>query len=285
MLSLRQKQHLVCIYRMLMLMYFIQYLILRKKQGHAKRRKVERQRYCPPIPYNPWAQFTLDGLDDVLCSSLTRFTRTELDRFLPLLGLEEIQFRNRVRATPEEALAVVLIKLSFPNRYWEIMDRFGHSRTWLSIVFNDTMIHLYRRYRKKLAWDENRLTYEQLSIYAMAIHQFGGGSCFWGFIDGTLNATCRPVVDQEQFYSGHKRKHGYKFQLVVTPDGLVSSLMGPFIGRRGDWRMVEDSGIVEKLREVNGGRRPAHALYLYGDPAYCTVYGIMGPYKNYPLRS
>lgn len=190
MLSLRQKQHLVCIYRMLILMYFIQYLILRKKQGHVKRRKVERQRYRPPIPYNPWVQFTLDGLDDVLCSSLTRFTRTELDRFLPLLGLEEIQFRNRVRATLEEALAVVLIKLSFPNRYWEMMDWFGHSRTWLSIVFNDTMIYFYRHYRKKLAWNENRLTYEQLSIYAMAIHQFGGGSCFWGFIDGTLNATC-----------------------------------------------------------------------------------------------
>ena len=115
----------------------------------------------------------------------------------------------------------------------------------------------------------------------MAIHNFGGGSCFWGFIDGTLNATCRPVLDQEQFYSGHKRKHGYKFQSIVTPDGLVSSLMGPFIGRRGDWKMVEISGLVEKLRAVNGGRRPAHALYLYGDPAYCTVYGIMGPYKNY----
>lgn len=41
---------------------------------------------------------------------------------------------------------------------------------------------------------------------------------------------------------------------------------------------------MEKLREVNGGRQPAHALYLYGDPAYCTVYGIMESYKNYPGR-
>ena len=124
-----------------------------------------------------------------------RFTCTELDRFLPLLGLEETQFQNHIRATPEEALAVVLIKLSFSNCYWEMMDRFGHSRTWLSIVFNDTMIHLYWRYRKKLTWDKNRLTYEQLSIYTMAIHQFEERSCFWGFIDRTLNATCQPVVD------------------------------------------------------------------------------------------
>lgn len=92
------------------------------------------------------------------------------------------------------------------------------------------------------------------------------------------------MLDQQEFYSGHKQKHSYKYQAVVTPDGLVSSLMGPFIGRRGDWKMVEESGLAEKLRTVNGGRRAAHALYLYGDPAYCTVYGIMGPYKNFPSR-
>lgn len=118
----------------------------------------------------------------------------------------------------------------------------------------------------------------------MAIHNLGGGSCFWGFIDGTLNATCRPILDQEQFYSGHKQKHGYKYQSVVTPDGLVSSLMGPFISRRRDWKMVELSGISEKLRAVNGSRWLAHALYLYRDSTYSTVYGIMGPYKNYPQK-
>ncbi len=90
---------------------------------------------------------------------------------------------------------MVLIKLSYPNQYWQMMDRFGCSRTWLSIVFNDTLIHLYCRYQKKLAWDSERLTYKKLLDYAMAIHHFGGGSSFWGFIDGTLNATCRPVLD------------------------------------------------------------------------------------------
>ena len=110
----------------------------------------------------------------------------------------------------------------------------------------------------------------------------GEGSCFWGVIDGTLKATCRQMVDQEEFYLGHKREYGFKYQSIVTPDGLVSSLMRPFIGRRGDWKMVEYSDLEDKLREVNGGRRSAHTLYLYGDLVYSTVYGIMGPYKNYP---
>lgn len=236
------------------------------KASHNSVVPSRRWNYRPPIPYNAFTRFTFVGMSDILCSTLTRFTRAEIERFLLLLGLEKIRFRNCLDATPEEALAVVLIRLSYPNRYWEMMDQFSHSRTWLSIIFNDTLIHLYRRYRKKLAWDENRLTYETFSGYAMAIHNLGGGPCFWGFIDGTLNATCRPIFDQEQFYSGHKQKHGYKYQSVVTPDGLVPSLIGPFIGRRGDWKMVELSGISEKLRAVNGGRRPAHALYLYGNP-------------------
>ena len=49
--------------------------------------------------------------------------------------------------------------------------------------------------------------------------------------------------------------------------------------------MVELLGLERRLREVNQGKRPCMALYLYGDPAYYTVYGIMGPYKNYPNRS
>ena len=91
------------------------------------------------------------------------------------------------------------------------MDCFGHSQIWLSVVFNDTIIHLYRQFRKTLKWDEKRLTFEKLSEYALAIHNFDGGNCFWSFIDGTLNTTCRPLVDKKEFYSGYKRKHGYKY--------------------------------------------------------------------------
>lgn len=48
--------------------------------------------------------------------------------------------------------------------------------------------------------------------------------------------------------------------------------------------MVELFGLTEKLRLVNEDWQPADALYLYGDPAYCIVYNIMGLYKKYPGR-
>lgn len=76
------------------------------------------------------------------------------------------------------------------------MDRFGHNQSWLSVIFNDTIIHIYQRFKKMLKWDEERLIFAKLSEYAMAIHALGGGCCFWGFIDRTLNAIYRLVVDQ-----------------------------------------------------------------------------------------
>ncbi len=48
--------------------------------------------------------------------------------------------------------------------------------------------------------------------------------------------------------------------------------------------MMELLGLEKRLCKVNQERYLCMALYLYGDPAYCTVYGIMGPYKNYSNR-
>ena len=45
--------------------------------------------------------------------------------------------------------------------------------------------------------------------------------------------------------------------------------------------MVEPLSLETRLYEVNQGKHLAMALYLYKYPTYSTIYGIMGPYKNY----
>ena len=45
--------------------------------------------------------------------------------------------------------------------------------------------------------------------------------------------------------------------------------------------MVELLELHKKLRAINAGRRPARVLYLYDDLEYCTIYGIMKPYRYY----
>ena len=48
--------------------------------------------------------------------------------------------------------------------------------------------------------------------------------------------------------------------------------------------MMKESSLAAELQIVNEGRQSAHALYFCEDSAYTTIYGIMGPYKNYPSR-
>lgn len=57
----------------------------------------------------------------------------------------------------------------------------------------------------------------------------------WGLIDGTMQATYHPKEDQELYYSGYQKCHAVKYQAVLTPDGLISHLGGPYTGRESDW--------------------------------------------------
>jgi len=56
----------------------------------------------------------------------------------------------------------------------------------------------------------------------------------WGFIDGTARTICRPSINQQEYYSAHKRQHCLKYQSVLCPDGIIVSLHGPYSGRRHD---------------------------------------------------
>lgn len=51
-----------------------------------------------------------------------------------------------------------------------MIDQLGHNRTWLFIIFNDTIINLYCQYWKTLEYNTKRLTFEKLSKYALAIY-------------------------------------------------------------------------------------------------------------------
>ena len=83
------------------------------------------------------------------------------------------------------------------------------------------------------------------------MHNFGRGHYFWDFIDKIFNATCRPFVDQEEFYSEYKQKYVYKCQSNVTPNRLVFNLISLFMGCQRDWKIVELSILKKRLFKVN----------------------------------
>ncbi|RPB01685.1 hypothetical protein L873DRAFT_1675815, partial [Choiromyces venosus 120613-1] len=208
-----------------------------------------------------------------------RFRQQEIRLFLPYLELSSIRFRNRYSCTAETAICILLYRLSAPNRLKEDMKVFRHSRSWISSIFNDVVEYLVARYSKHMEWDKTRLTRQQILRYTNTIEKKGGVKGVWGFIDGTMRAICRPTLHQQQYYSGYKKCHGFKFQAVMTPDGILSCLAGPWLARQGDWSMFVDSGLAYHLRAINVAADPDQRCYLYGDPAYAMSYGIVCGYK------
>lgn len=124
------------------------------------------------------------------------------------------------------------------------------------------------------------LKYRRLRQYACVIKWVGGwrgGETIWRFIDGTFRPTCRPGENEQFFYSGYKKRHGFKYQGIVCPDGLIGSIARPFEGKANDFKMVRNSGVKEDLCWVCQGHPQ---IFLYGDQAYRWLWGIKGSYAG-----
>jgi hypothetical protein len=241
----------------------------------------------PPIAYESF-EFSLADMPDVNCIHFFRFTKSQIAELLVHFRIDTINFRFRNAPSPELALCIVLQRLSHPNRYKDNLHRFGRSREYQSAVFTDTIYHLVQRYHLVLEWDESRLTPPFLTSLARSVEEHSGGRVrgVFGWVDGTQRPICRPGEHQEVFYSGYKKAHTLKFQAIVTPDGMISHLAGPFEGKLGDWSAWQQSGVVEQIRQVNDGLPAGEGLLVYGDPAYTASYGVMGPFLrrlNRPL--
>ncbi|OWZ24570.1 hypothetical protein PHMEG_000394 [Phytophthora megakarya] len=151
-----------------------------------------------------------------------------------LMEVGNIVTRERTKATGVKAMCSVLYKLAVPMRWVDLSESFGHSPSGLSNIFLHTTLHL-----------NGDLLDSKLEEFSEAM--FAAGAPYtkiWCFIDGTVRRVCRPqpqkvcgkrkYLTQQSVYNGHKRKHSLKFQSLMTPDGMISHLFGPFPGRNHD---------------------------------------------------
>ena len=250
-------------------------------QRRRRRRHYQQQlriRYRPAFEY-VFRSFSLDLMPPGRARIYLRFTVPEIQRLAPLLRLYAIEYRAGIKCDSTTALCVICVRLSYPSRWPTLCDLFGRSPTWLSIVFNDSIQYLRHRFAGHLSWHRQLDDYTRLQEFADGVIHAGGVEDIWGFVDGTFRGHCRPSGQEAQrmVYSGHKRSYSVNWQAVVTLDGLISSLRGPFPGIANDWGMWQRSNITEDLRRVLAGQQ---MLYLYGDPVYSYRFGITYPFKH-----
>lgn len=59
-------------------------------------------------------------------------------------------------------------------------------------------------------------------------------------------------------------------------------IFGPTEASLGDWRLWYENEVEERLRELFGDDEDI--LYIYGDPTYSGIFGIIGAYTRKPGR-
>jgi hypothetical protein len=149
-----------------------------------------QQSWVPAYEYIQ-SSFSLELMTPGRARVWLRFTAIEIRRLVPLLELDQVVWRNRLKPHLETALCVLCARLSYPGRWAGLADLFGRSQAWLSTVFNDIVIFLAGRFGPVLWWHP-QLTYNRLQVFADAVEREGGAGGVWGFVDGTFRGHCRP---------------------------------------------------------------------------------------------
>ena len=172
---------------------------------------------------------------------------------------------------------MLLYRLVFPTRLRpEMEERFSCDKTKISMAIK-TFALAIRQLASKYFCDitiwKNHV--EHLT-HLVSVKTDGVVNNIFGFIDGTLRPHCRPTKFQKVAFSGHKRRHGMKFQSVVIPNGLIAALHGPESGSRHDSYLLGESKLHDQLEAMF----PAGNYSLYGDPAYPQSAWIYGGYRD-----
>jgi hypothetical protein len=227
--------------------------------------------------------FLPEGLDIRYVDPKTqfRFTIEEIGRIAIALDLDEwIVTDSRLKIGRIEGLCLVLHRLSYPRRYADASIIFRRSLGALSQLFHKVIKTIYQDWKHLLLFDHVRLTPQILRTLANAVAAKDAPlpNCF-GFIDGTSVHICRPTRNQEVFYSGYKRYHAIKYQGVVTPDGIIVHLSGPYRGRQHDSSILTDSYLRQYLAEHGIGPE-GEQMVLYGDEGYPRLGQIQSPFRG-----
>ncbi|OAD76931.1 hypothetical protein PHYBLDRAFT_142439 [Phycomyces blakesleeanus NRRL 1555(-)] len=180
------------------------------------------------------------------------------------------------------ALMIVLRRMVFPACLVDLSLLFGKGKSTFSVIFNEMIEKIYIKFSSALKFDYCQFQESNLMRFSQAIRERSLAMYCVGFIDGTFNKIARPIVDQKGAYNDHYRGHGLKYQAVVTPNGITSSIMGSDTGRNHGVHMYCKSQLDAMMcvafdfTSING---PCY--YLHGDLAYTTSDHMMIPFRRH----
>lgn len=236
----------------------------------------------PKYPYWEYDDFDLDSFDSSECITEFRVNKNDIPRLADVLGVpQQFKCSQGTVCSGLEGLCLLLKRLAYPCRYFDLIYRFARPVPELCMIYNVVLDWVYDNHGHRLtSWNQPFLTSPYLEQYAQAVYQMGCPltNCF-GFMDGTVRPISRPEENQRVVYNGHKRVHALKFQSLVIPNGLIANLKGPFEGRRHDAGMLNESALLNEL-QTYAYTPTGQQLCVYGDLAYPLRSQLMCPFRQ-----
>ena len=186
-----------------------------------------------------------------------------------------IRRSNRVRRYPSDlCLMLVLRRLSFPCRYFDLVDEFGLPSNRLCDIFKGTLQWLYETYAQRLT--DFRIWVPFFREFARAMSDMGSPyDNHIALTNGTFMGISRPgglgnwltnaQFNQADFYSGHHHGHGISFLAALFPNGMTS-LYGPLIGSTNDQRAIRLSEWLTVLGDLE--QQTGEHYVIFGDSGF-----------------
>ena len=239
---------------------------------------------------------TIQDLSESDCVSNCQMRKASLQvladkmwpKFSAILGDDKYRIicNNRYTIHYESGLIILLYRYSLPRRLRPDMEKiFGIRKSHLSSImqtFSEALYQISIPYlTNPTIWHHRMPYYSQL----ISNKTSGIATNIWGFINGTIRKTCRPIYHQHLVYTRFKKCHGLKFQSVLTPDGYIACLYGPVPAKTHDARLLHESQLLEQLQTVmpENGNNPIYALY--GDLVYAQSAYVLGGFHNVDTNS
>ncbi|KAG4228079.1 hypothetical protein PC116_g23555 [Phytophthora cactorum] len=141
----------------------------------------------------PDIRFNLASPADANAEKEFRFDVRGVLELARLFELPEFVITSeRDKAHKTEAVCILLARLSYPNRNYDMMQRFGRSPSALSRLFSHIVFYAYDRYQE-IIYFQKRVCAERIQMYCDVVHACGAPmKNVFGFIDGTKIPVCRP---------------------------------------------------------------------------------------------
>ena len=197
-----------------------------------------------------------------------------------------IQCENQYTTHFETGMIVLLYRMLWPRHLRPEMEQSLKMRkSKLSSIIQTFSQALYKFATPFL--NGATLWHHRMPYYTQLIEQKTNGlmDCVWGFIDGTIRKTARPVYHQRSVYTRFKKCHGVKFQSITVPDGFVAYLRGPWPAQTHNARMFCESHLMEEFEDIMPANAPTAVYALYGDLAYAQSIYLLGGFWKPPAGS